>query len=140
MRVRQALPVCALLVVTAFTRFHSTASTAQSVAVTSPVTQPGDAARGRDLFNRRCTGCHSLTQNSEGPRLGGVYGRIAATAPGFSYSAALTAAQLTWEEHTLDRWLTDPNAFVPGNNMDFRVPRPQERADIIAFLKASSGK
>ena len=111
MRVRQALPVCALLVVTAFTRFHSTASTAQSVAVTSPVTQPGDAARGRNLFNRRCTGCHSLTDNREGPHLAGVYGRPSASIAGF-----------------------------PGNNMDFRVPRPQERADIIAFLKASSGK
>jgi cytochrome c len=75
---------------------------------------------------------------AEGPRLSGVYGRVAATAPGFSYSAALTAAQLTWNDTTLNQWLTDPDAFVPGNNMDFRVPRPQGRADLIAFLKQSA--
>jgi cytochrome c len=103
----------------------------------SSLTTP-DPIRGQSLFNPRCTGCHSLTQNGEGPRLGGVYGRVAATAPGFSYSAALTAAQLTWNDQTLDHWLTDPDAFVPGTHMDFRVPRPQERADLIAFLKQSA--
>jgi cytochrome c len=94
-----------------------------------------DATRGADLFNRRCTGCHSLTSNHEGPRLGGVYGRAAASVAGFPYSAALAGTHITWDEQTLERWLTDPDAFVPGVNMDFRVPKPQERADIIAFLK-----
>jgi len=98
----------------------------------------GNSENGKDLFNRRCTGCHSLTDNHEGPRLGNVYGRPSASVPGFPYSAALIAAHITWNEQTLDRWLTDPDAFLPGNNMDFLVTRPQERADIIAFLKASS--
>jgi len=97
-----------------------------------------DPNRGKDLFNRRCTGCHSLTDNREGPHLAGVYGRPSASIAGFPYSAALSAAHITWNDQTLDRWLTDPDAFIPGNNMDFRVPRPQERADLIAFLKASS--
>lgn len=95
----------------------------------------GDATRGADLFNRRCTGCHSLAQSREGPRLAGVYGRAAASVPDFPYSAALKGAQLTWNEKTLEKWLTDPDAFVPGVNMDFRVPKAQERADLIAFLK-----
>lgn len=98
----------------------------------------GNAEIGQSLFNRRCTGCHSLNDNREGPRLSGVYGRRAASVPGFPYSAALTAAHLTWNDQTLDQWLTDPDAFVPNNNMDFRVPRPQERADLIAFLRQSA--
>jgi len=106
----------------------------------SPQSQPAqllppDATRGADLFNRRCTGCHSLTSNHEGPRLGGVYGRPSASIAGFPYSAPLTAAHITWNEQTLDKWLTDPDAFISGVNMDFRVPKPQERADIIAYLK-----
>jgi cytochrome c2 len=103
----------------------------------SSLTTP-DPNRGKDLFNRRCTGCHSLTDNREGPHLAGVYGRPSASIAGFPYSAALRAAHITWNDQTLDRWLTDPDAFLPNNNMDFRVPRPQERADLIAFLKASS--
>lgn len=105
-------------------------SAAPAEAMLSP-----DATRGVDLFNRRCTGCHSLTSNHEGPRLGGVYGRAAASVAGFPYSAALAGTHMTWDERTLDQWLTDPDAFVPGVNMDFHVPKPQERADIIAFLK-----
>lgn len=105
----------------------------------SSLTTP-DPNRGKDLFNRRCTGCHSLTGNREGPHLAGVYGRLSASIVGFPYSAALRAAHITWNDQTLDHWLTDPDAFIPGNNMDFRVPRQQERADLIAFLKASSGQ
>jgi cytochrome c2 len=43
-------------------------------------------------------------------------------------------------EGTLERWLADPDAFVPGNDMDFLVTRPEERKDLIAYLKQSSGK
>jgi len=113
---------------------------ARTSSLEPPALTIGDPTRGQSLFNRRCTGCHSLNDNREGPHLSGVYGRRAASVPGFPYSAALTAAHLTWNDQTLDQWLTDPDAFVPNNNMDFRVPRPQERADLIAFLKASGGK
>jgi cytochrome c len=108
---------------------------AQNGQPTAGTISAPDATRGADLFNRRCTGCHTLAQSREGPKLGGVYGRAAASVPGFPYSAALKGTQITWNEQTLDKWLTDPDAFVPGVNMDFRVPKPQERADIIAFLK-----
>jgi hypothetical protein len=36
-----------------------------------------DADHGKELFEKRCTGCHSLDQDKEGPRLKGVYGRQA---------------------------------------------------------------
>jgi cytochrome c len=95
----------------------------------------GDAARGKDVFERRCTGCHSLTQNREGPRLAGVFGRAAGTAPGFGYSAAMKSAHFTWDDAQFERWLTDPDAVVKGTDMDFRVAKAQERSDLIAYLR-----
>lgn len=100
----------------------------------------GDPARGKALFEKRCVGCHTLTQNREGPRLQGVYGRISGTAEGFAYSAALKNARIVWDDKSLEKWLTDPDAFIPGNEMDFLVSRPQERQDLISYLKQSSGK
>ena len=96
---------------------------------------PGDPERGRLAFQKRCTGCHALTQDREGPHLAGVYGRTSGSVHGFDYSDALRNAHVVWSDATLDRWLTDPDAFVPGNNMDFHVANPQERADLIRFLQ-----
>jgi cytochrome c2 len=33
---------------------------------------------GKELFDKRCGGCHALDRDKEGPRLGGVYGRTPA--------------------------------------------------------------
>ena len=101
---------------------------------------PGDAVRGQSVFERRCTGCHSLTNDREGPRLGNVYGRKAGSIPGFPYSDALLHANVTWDGTALDKWLTEPDSFVPGVNMDFRVPKAQERLDLIAFFAKQSEK
>ena len=100
----------------------------------------GDPARGKALFEKRCTGCHALTQNREGPQLRGVYGRTSGTAPGFAYSAALKKARIVWDEKSLEKWLTDPDAFITGNDMDFLVAKPQERQDLISYLRQASGK
>lgn len=111
---------------------------AQSGSAT--VAGEGDPIRGKALFEKRCTGCHALTQNHEGPHLQGVYGRTSGTAAGFAYSAALRRAQIIWDEKSLEKWLTDPDALIPGNDMDFLVSKPQERQDLISYLKKSSGK
>jgi cytochrome c len=109
-------------------------------AVTSSQARPDDPARGMELFGKRCAGCHSLAKNHEGPRLQGVYGRTSGSLADFAYSAALKRAQIVWDEASLDRWLTDPDAFVPGNEMDFLDSNPQERRDLISYLRQSSGK
>jgi cytochrome c len=100
----------------------------------------GDAERGKVLFMKRCTGCHSLDQDKEGPHLKNVYGRKAGTIASFQYSDALKSANVIWSEDTLDKWLTDTDSLVPNNDMSFHVPKPEERADIIRFLKVSSGQ
>ena len=96
----------------------------------------GDATRGQALFERRCTGCHALDENREGPHLRGVYGRKAGTVPAFNYSTALRNAGVVWTEENLNRWLTDSDAMIAGSEMGFAVGKEQERADLIAYLKS----
>jgi len=96
---------------------------------------PGDAARGRVVFEKRCTGCHAMEGDREGPRLAGVFGRRAGSVAGFDYSAGLKNSGMTWNEATLERWLRDPDMVVPDTKMDFHVPKAQERSDLIAYLK-----
>jgi cytochrome c len=108
---------------------------AAAVAVAAPA-HAQDAARGRQLVESRCFGCHSLDQNRVGPALGTVFGRRAGSNPGFAYSAALKGAGHAWDEASLDKWLTNPQAFVPGAVMPFRLSDARERADVIAFLKS----
>jgi cytochrome c len=98
----------------------------------------GDPVRGRQLFEKTCAGCHALGENREGPRLRDVYGRTSGTAPGYEYSTALKEAKVIWNDSSLEQWLTDPDAFIPGNNMDFQISQPQERQDLIRFLKEMS--
>jgi cytochrome c len=95
----------------------------------------GDATRGKAVFEKRCTGCHALNADREAPRLAGVFGRKAGSVTGFAYSAALKNSGITWNEATLEKWLTDSDAMVPNNNMDFQVPKAQERLDLIAYFK-----
>jgi cytochrome c len=95
---------------------------------------------GKDLFEARCTGCHALERDKEGPRLAGVYGRTAGSVPSFQYSDALPKSKIVWDEQTLDRWLTDPDKMVPGNDMTFRVPGAEDRRKIIEFLKQQSAR
>ncbi len=120
--------------------FGQWAHSAQGAEAGSETAGEGDPARGKALFEKRCTGCHALAQNHEGPHLQGVYGRISGTVPGFAYSAALKKAGIVWDQKSLERWLTDPDAFIPGNDMDFLVSKTQERLDLISYLKQSSGK
>ena len=102
---------------------------------------PGaSAANGKVLFQKRCTGCHSLEKNKEGPRLAGVYGRKAGSVADFSYSNELKNSKITWDGGMLDRWLTNPEVLVPDSDMAFHVADPRERADIIEFLRVSSGR
>lgn len=96
----------------------------------------GDAARGKNVFEKRCTGCHAMEGDREGPRLSGVFGRKAGSVAGFDYSAGLKNSGITWDETTLEKWFKDPDMLVPDNKMDFYVPSAQERSDLIAYFKS----
>jgi cytochrome c len=105
----------------------------------APIAQ-GDAIRGKATFGRRCTGCHALNRDDEGPRLGGVYGRTSGTVPRFPYSDALKDAHIVWNDKSLEQWLAGPDIFVPGSGMPVHVAKPEERRDLIAYLKTAAPK
>lgn len=95
-----------------------------------------DATRGQALYQARCAACHAPDFNGVGPAHRGVFGRAAGTARGFAaYSPALKRSGIVWTEASLDRWLADPEALVPGQAMGVSVPDAAERADVIAFLR-----
>lgn len=102
----------------------------------------GDPERGERAFGV-CRACHALEpgRHLTGPSLADFWGREAGTVEGFGrYSPALEAADLVWNEDTLDAWLEDPQDVVPGNRMAFPGIRDaQARADLIAFLKSVQG-
>ena len=93
----------------------------------------GNPAQGAKLY-QACMGCHSLDSNEVGPRHRGVVGRAAGQVPGYAYSAALKNSKIVWTPANIDRWLTNPQKLVPGAKMFFSVAKPQDRADIIAYL------
>ena len=94
-----------------------------------------DTDRGQQAFQKRCAGCHGLDVDKEGPALKGVFGRRAGSRANFPYSEALKAAGFSWDKTALDRWLTDPDAVVPGTDMAFRLSDRAERELIIAYLE-----
>lgn len=96
----------------------------------------GDVARGAKLYDSRCGACHSVEMNRIGPRHRMLFGRTAGTQPDYDYSAALKESDLVWDERSLDRWLTDPQAVIPGQKMGFRIRKSEDRSDIIAFLRS----
>ena len=100
----------------------------------------GDAVRGHELNQSRCTACHSLDQSRIGPAHRGVFDRRAASVPGFDYSPALQHSGVRWTAANLNRWLTDPEAFIPGQKMGYQVPDPVDRRDIIAFLASPAAR
>jgi cytochrome c len=104
----------------------------------------GDAARGERAF-QRCYACHSIDPDErvklQGPTLYRILGRPAGTVAGFDYSDVMKAksvAGLVWNTETLDHYIADPEAVVPGTRMSVPPLRDeQERADIIAYLARS---
>jgi cytochrome c len=104
----------------------------------------GDAGRGRIAF-LTCQACHNLSPGGPaklGPNLDNIFGRIAGTSPAYAgYSKALRESGIVWDERTLDEWLKNPQNVLPGTKMPFAgIRSEQERADLLAFLRAAGGK
>ena len=99
----------------------------------------GDAANGKELFmNSGCPACHGVTKEDNakvGPNLVGVLGRKAGTTPSLlGPSENMKKYGVTWSAETLDEFLVNPSAKVPGTAMAGILIDPQQRADVIAYL------
>lgn len=117
----------------------------------------GDPAKGEIVF-KKCMTCHRIgegAKNATGPVLNGVIGRQAGTYPDFKYSALNHAAGengLIWNEETIFAYLPDPTAFLKKfltdagkpdlakgtTKMAFKLPKEQDRLDVIAYIKQFS--
>ena len=109
-----------------------------SILIANNTYAAGDAGRGEALYKSKCTTCHSIDYNGVGPAHKNLIGRKAGSLPDYSYSPALQVSSVVWSEQTLDKWLTNPEKFIPGQKMGFLVPSAQERADLIAYLKKAT--
>jgi cytochrome c len=109
-------------------------------AVVCAPARAADAERGKELYESRCIGCHSIDANRVGPAHQGVYGRKAGAVPDYDYSPALKRSKIVWNAKTLDRWLANPSALVPGTKMGFSVADRKDRADLVEYLKSQSPK
>ena len=103
----------------------------------------GDAVlqRGEQVY-ARCAGCHAIEGNRTGPQHCGLFGRRAGAAPGYeAYSDAMRSSGIVWDRGTLDVFLRDPQARVPGTTMGYAgIKDPRERADLLAWMKAATGE
>jgi cytochrome c len=123
----------------ALTTFGMMAGAAAAISAAPP----GNAVNGAVIF-KKCASCHSVDptgKNGLGPNLRGIAGRKAAMVAGFNYSPAMKASGLVWNDQSLARFLAAPRQAVPGTKMIFiGLPKPQDQADVIAYLKQNSAK
>lgn len=104
----------------------------------------GDATRGQEVF-KKCTACHGIEagKHKVGPSLHAVVGRQAGSTD-FARYVGLKGVDFTWTEENLFEYLADPTAFIksktqnPRSGMAYKLPKPEERADVIAYLKTLS--
>ncbi len=85
----------------------------------------------------QCRSCHAVEpgKNGVGPTLAGVFGKPAASAADFRYSAALRESGITWNRENLDEWLEAPARMVPGTRMVQMVRDEGQRKAIIDYLE-----
>src|SRR5262249_49412486 len=101
----------------------------------------GDPVKGKQIFVK-CQACHSIEKgvNKVGPSLNGIVGTKAGDVAGYNFTDAMKNSGLTWDEATLDKYLTSPRKMVPGTRMVFPgLPKEQDRQDVIAYLKQAGG-
>lgn len=96
------------------------------------------AADGKPAVFAQCATCHATepSKHGVGPSLAGVFGKKAGSVAGYAYSDANKNSGLTWDEATLDTYLTNPMKMVPGTKMTFAgLPDAAKRKEVIDYLK-----
>lgn len=114
----------------------------------------GNIENGAKLFKTRCGQCHTVEKvknyyyhidfyylfqggsNKLGPNLNSLFGRKTGSLPDYQYTDANKSKGITWADETLFEYLENPKKYIPGTKMAFAgLKKPQERSDVIAYLK-----
>ncbi len=147
-----ALTFAAAAIVSAFAH----AAEPPKISPTPSATPPSPAAAqdqqtntdaseaGALLFNNSCRTCHAVDVGDHrlGPSLAAIVGRKAGQQSGYAYSESLKQSGITWDEKTLDAFIANPDAVVPGNNMKpyTGMTNAEDRAKIVAYLRSGATK
>jgi cytochrome c2 len=122
------------------------------VCALSCATTPTDVAIGQGMHDRGSilglwqqdkpplvTAQRMVVAPPYGPPLRGVYGRPAGSITGFNYSRAFRQRLqgIVWNRETLDTWITDAQAWVPGSLMFYKQPDPEIRHKILIYLETN---
>ena len=70
-----------------------------------------------------------------------MFGRKAGSLTDYPYSEGLKQSGIVWDEASLDKWLSDPQAFVPGAKMFYHLVRgagPRRRYRVPERARALS--
>jgi cytochrome c len=93
----------------------------------SSVITTGNTLKGKEIYDARCSACHSVDDNRVGPMHLGVFGRKAGGVKSYRYSDALSKSKVIWSRETLTAWLTDPEMLIPGQRMGYAMDNAQDR-------------
>jgi len=105
-------------------------------------TAEGDVSAGRKVF-KECSNCHSVKKDKHGtfgPNLYKIVGNKAGSGAVYDYSPVLKNSGIIWTIERLDRWLANPQAFLPDSEMEYSLESAKDRADVIAYLIAAGNR
>lgn len=132
-----------LILALMLTSLSARATDAPAAAVSYDELRNADYQRGRVVFLQRCSACHTLNDGGlalAGPNLWRLFERRVGSADGFQFSDALKGARFRWTPDQLNRWVSDPAGFLPGNRMLIpeAVPEP-DRIPLLSFMMVETG-
>ena len=105
-----------------------------AIAQSTAPAAAGSAIKGKEIYDARCSACHSVDDNRVGPMHLGVFGRKAGGVKSYRYSDALAKSKVIWNRDSLTAWLANPEMLIPGQRMGYAMDNDKDREDVVAYL------